>query len=128
MKCPSSNMNCISHTSRLISYYADGCRSTPGSKAPAVMVMAYVASNHQRTSTSGPAQQEEDGQLSEQGPAEGSTPLTPAVTPAVAASSSPVWNHYLSCEFADGQLQTGLLQLALLNEANGSVMTRCEIS
>lgn len=88
------------------------------------MVMAYVVSNHQSTSTSGSAHQEEDVRLSEQGPDEGSTLLTPAVTPAVAASSSPVWNHCLSCELAHGQLQTGLLQLALLNEADGSVMTR----
>lgn len=88
------------------------------------MVMAYVNSYHPTTSTSGLTVQEEDVRLSEQGPAEGSTLLTPAVTPAVTASSSPVWNHCLSCEFADGQLQTGLLQLALLNEADGSVMTR----
>lgn len=89
--------------------------------------MACIVNSYHSTPASG-SQQEEDVWLIKQGPTEGSTPLTPAVTPAVAASSSPVWNHCLSCEFAEGQLQTGLLQLALLNEADGLVMTRYEIA
>lgn len=89
--------------------------------------MACIVNSNQSTPASG-AQQEEDAQSIEQRPTEGSTPITPAVTPAVAASSSPVWNHCLSCEFAEGQLQSGLLQIALLNEADGSVMARYEMA
>lgn len=89
--------------------------------------MACIVDNHQSIPKSG-SQQEEDAQFVEPRPTEGWTPVTPAVTPAVAASSSPVWNHCLSCEFAEGQLQTGLLQLALLNEADGSVMARYEMA
>ena len=89
--------------------------------------MACIVNSHPSKPTSG-SQQEQDVGLIKQGPTEGKASLTPAVTPAVAASSSPVWNHCLSCEFAEGQLQTRLLQLALLNEADGSVMTRCELA
>lgn len=86
--------------------------------------MACVVNSYQTTATTGPSQQQDDTRPYGPESALGSTPFTPAVTPAVAASSSPVWNHCLSCEFDDGQMQTALLQLALLDEADGSVITR----
>ena len=100
------------------------CRDKSASKQPSLAVMACIVNNSQSTPTSAPAQQEDDIRYNRQGPDVGSTVLTPAVTPAVAASSSPVWNHCLNCEFDEGQWQTGLLQLALLNEADGAVITR----
>lgn len=103
-------------------------RGSPSNKAPSVAVMACIMNSSQSTAAPGPAQGEDDIRSDGQASALGSTSITPAVTPAVAASSSPVWNHCLSCEFDDGQMQTGLLQLVLLGEADGSVITRYTIN
>lgn len=99
-------------------------RGKPSNKAPSVAVMACIVNSSQSTAAPSPAQGDADIRSNGQASASGSTPFTPAVTPAVVASSSPVWSHCLSCEFGDGQMQTGLLQLALLDEADGSVITR----
>ncbi|KAL3135382.1 hypothetical protein ABBQ32_007568 [Trebouxia sp. C0010 RCD-2024] len=100
-------------------------RGKPSNKAPSVAVMACIVNSSQSTAAPSPAQGDADIRSNGQASASGSTPFTPAVTPAVVASSSPVWSHCLSCEFGDGQMQTGLLQLALLDEADGSVITSC---
>ncbi len=95
----------------LISFRMLQCRGSKQSKQPAVAVTACIIRNG--SSSSGLPSPS------------GSIPTpTPAVTPPVAASANPVWNHCLSCQFAEGQMQTGQLQLALLNETDGTILTR----
>ena len=100
------------------------CRQKTGSKSAAVAVTACIGDTAPGSSRSGPHQRADDMRSNGQGALDESFPKTPGVTPAVAASGSPVWNHCLSCEFEEGQLQTGLLQLAILSEADGSIMAR----
>lgn len=99
-------------------------RQKIGFKPAAVAVTAYVGSSDLSSSRSGAHQHADDQGSNGQGTLDESTPKTPAVTHAVAASGSPVWNHCMSCEFEEGQLQAGLLHLALVHETDGSIMAR----
>ena len=94
------------------------CRGNKKSKQPAIAVMACIVSGDGVSSRS--SSPELKGHQGLQGK------LTPApvVTPPVPASSNPVWDHCLTCGFAEGQMQTGQLQLALMNEADGTVISR----
>ena len=104
------------------------CRKRAGGRAPAVAVTACVVDSDAHSAQSAAPQLAEELRSYRQGLVQGSSAMppaaTPAVTPAVAASGSPVWNHCLRCEFQEGQLQTGLLQLALLSEADGTILAR----
>ena len=94
------------------------CRGSTQGKQPAVAVTACIIRDDSSSSELPSPEPTDDLQS-------GSTPTpTPAVTPPVPASANPVWDHCLSCQFAEGQLQTGQLQLALLNETDGTVLTR----
>ena len=93
-------------------------RGSNKSKQPAVAVMACIVSGDATSSRSS------SPELTGYQGLQGSPASAPAVTPPVPACSNPVWDHCLSCGFAEGELQTGQLQLALMNEADGTVITR----
>ncbi len=94
------------------------CRGSKQGKQPAVAVTACIIRDD--PSSSGLSSPELTDDLQS-----GSIPTpTPAVTPPLPASANPVWNHCLSCQFAEGQMQTGQLQLALLNETDGTILAR----
>lgn len=94
------------------------CRGNKRSKQPAVAVMACIVSGDDI-----PSRPSSPGLEGHQG-LQGKLTQAPAVTPPVPASSNPVWDHCLSCGFAEGQMQSGQLQLALMNEADGTVISR----
>ena len=94
------------------------CRGSKQSKQPDVAVTACIIRDD--SSSSGLPSPEPTDDLQS-----GSIPtLTPAVTPPVPASANPVWDHCLSCQFPEGQMQAGQLQLALLNETDGTILTK----
>ena len=94
------------------------CRGSKQGKQPAAAVTACIIRDD--SSSSGLPSPEPTDDLQS-----GSIPTpTPAVTPPLPASANPVWDHCLSCQFAEGQVQTGQLQLALLNETDGTILAR----
>ena len=98
--------------------YVSHCRGNKQGKLPSVAVAACIVPAPLSSSRSAPLEPPDEQQIS------GVLHPSPTVTPPASATCNPVWNHCLSCGCAAGQLQSGLLQLALLNETDGTVMTR----
>ncbi|DBA84734.1 TPA: hypothetical protein ACH3X1_005983 [Trebouxia sp. C0004] len=111
----SSSCELLCHVARATQLPAINRGSKQG-KQPAVAVTACIISNDSTSSGLRSREPTDD-------PQSGGTPTpTPAVTPPLPASANPVWNHCLSCQFAEEQMQTGQLQIALLNETDGTLV------